>query len=120
MTLADFGLTQTQSERFGLLARVPDAVFEGWLVQQRKDNERLAKVNAYALAKPDKVAQEARAEVMAAWHADDATPVFAAFGKAVERLIASLSELPTDELADVAGLIRSLVEAYNAAKAARS
>lgn len=121
--LSDAGIKATPPMLQGwrLLSEVPDDLFEQMIVASRERAERLAKVDFYRAAKPDAKAQDARREVMEAWHAEDATPAYKAFAKATHTLTAGgMAELPTDELAEVGGLIRSLVEAYNAAKAARA
>lgn len=121
LTLQDLGVSQQDSKHWQALARIPDSVFESKFSTIKGAGARLSKVDFYRLVKGgEKVRKAAVREIVEAMHADDATPTFAQFKAAAEAAITGMAQMPTDELAQMADIIRSLVDAYKAAREART
>lgn len=103
------------------LAQLPEDQFEALIEAKRAENARLAKVDFYRAAAPAPTQEQKQAALERAAEADEAdTSVFVAFEAASGDLIDGISQLPSDELARVAVIIKNLATAYNAEKEDRS
>lgn len=120
--MEDAGITYLkQAAQWQALAAIPDDVFEAKFGAIKEAGNRLAKVDFYRLVKGgEKIAREARKDIAEAMHADDATPLLVQFRKVAEQVTNEMAQFPTDELPEVAGLIKGLADSYNAVRAARS
>lgn len=101
------------AHQFQKLAELPEDDFEELLAQARAKAERIAKVDFYrAVGAVGKVEPEAvkRVKEMLA-DEEEETSQFAAFAKAAGDL--DLSQLPDEELAEVAAIIKGLAGQYN-------
>jgi len=95
------------------VAALSDDEFERLLDEKRRANARLAKVDFYRAVRP--VSEEDKARVLAREAAKDMaeTEVVASFREAAAALIEGMSQVPTDDLAEVGQIIMAVVEAYN-------
>lgn len=121
VTLDNLGLTRQASSVYQRLAGIPDAAFEKMLTETKGAAERLSRVKFIGRVKPTEEEAEAKRiheynRSMDAATNTRTTPLVASFAKAASALIEKVSQVPTEELVIVAGLIRSLAEAYNAEK----
>lgn len=121
MTLPQLGLDTKQASNFQALARIPDDVFESKFatlkaVSEQDKSQRLAKVDFYRLVK-DKAEKPVTDTAV---HGEGFTPVVANFLKAGNALAIHMAQVPDNELVEVAHTVRSVAEAYNAAKNARA
>jgi hypothetical protein len=124
-TLASLGITKSDSQRWQLLARLPEDLFERILAHNKAARDRIAKVDFYRAAK-NPTQDEApetpiakgfdmfRAGVyhMVGWRVDDA-----GVGGPTKN---DLLTYPVDDLKQIAELLQVMVAAYQQAKAARS
>jgi hypothetical protein len=117
-TLATLGIPRYRAQMYQRLARAwGDAQFEEKLAYVKTLGARIAKVDFYR--GPKQAAKRDAEAVREAKQEKVSTGSFAAFEKAAADLLSEMHQLPNDELALVATYIRSLVERYNAVKAAR-
>lgn len=131
MRIRDLGITESESSNFQRLASMPDDRFEDILDELRSLGSRIAKVNFYAPARKAADVREYERSVEAEVPTSSAFTQFRAGAYALLEwevaeegtgayALNTMLALPTDELAEVAGLIRLLAEAYTKVRAARS
>jgi hypothetical protein len=111
--ITDLGVAASTTQHWQWLAMLPEDRFEQLLAEHRGRGERIAKVNFYQAARP-KPAPGWREVAFAPPEEGGApTPAYAEFRKAAMALIANISQVPLDEMAEVALLIKDLANAYN-------
>lgn len=121
--LGDLGLTYKDSEAFTAVARLPEDVFEAMLTAARESRERIAKINFYRKPRNPENENPRTAE----------DTDFMDFRAVVYRMLGwkigadgeggptknGLTQLPNDELAQVAVLLQAMIAAYQQAKQSR-
>lgn len=120
LSLADLGFEseadRKATQRWQLLAAVPEDEFEARFGTVRDSGARISKVDFYRLVKGK---PERKPEAEQEMHGDTFTSTYAAFAKASKALVDDITQLPADEMLALATDIRTLVSAYNAERARR-
>jgi hypothetical protein len=121
LTLPQLGITRNESAKFQRLAREwTDEEFDRRMAAMVQSGVRLSKVNFYrgpnAAARSEAAAAR---EVREALTSTEPTSLFEVFRDAVRGMIEGMRGLPTDELVQVADMIRALANEYNDVRAER-
>lgn len=120
ITLKEFGIATQTAARMQLLASLTDEEFEGLFTAKREAVERIAKVDFYRLAaRADLQPSERVKAVQELLSEEDSESVslFAQFKDAAAKL--DVSQLPFDELAELATIIQRLAADYKTERSRR-
>lgn len=113
-TLKDLGINNArQAWEWQQVARLPDDQFEDMLEEFRSSAKRIAKINFYNAVKPKPAPGWREVAHAPSEEGGGSTQAFVNFRRAALALIEHISQVPLDEMTEVAALIKELANAYN-------